>query len=127
MTTVTIIAMKTSKSYKKYMLLTTQNRRHTLHHSTSQDTRCCSLIQNAHSFRKHWFCLFCYTDLNNSHSSITCLFLQVYTDKVPQTSNDILLEQLVSHMCCQHSQFKSTVVAVQQNIWKREMLISVSS
>jgi len=55
--TVTISAMKTSESYKKYMLLTTQNRRHILQQSTPHDTGRCNLFQYAHSSRKHWFCL----------------------------------------------------------------------
>jgi hypothetical protein len=109
--TVTLTAMKISKSYKTHLLLTTQNRMHILQHSTSQDSACYNLFQYAHSSRMQWFCLFCYTDLNNSHSPITIIFLHANTNQHLHICNDIWLQQLVSHMCCQRSQITSTVVA----------------
>lgn len=93
--TIKITAIKTSKSYKKYMLLSTQNRMHKLQHSTSQDTARYNLLQYAHSSRMHWFSLFCYTDFNNFHSSFTIVFLQVHINQDSHTSNGILLEQHV--------------------------------
>lgn len=110
--TVTITAMKISKSYKTHVLLTTQNRTHILQHSTSQDTACYNLFQFVHSSKVHWFSLYCYTDLNNSHSPVTIIFLQVNINQDLHAYNDIWLEQLISCMCCRHSQIASVEAAV---------------